>query len=104
MKTFAKIFEELQMLRGNPEAFAVRRNAILEEYFQSLPEDRALRARQFQWRLDNELRPYKDPVARMNRMVELFWTGVKDFQQVLNDPESFKAKTQDGEEVVHLKR
>ena len=39
---------------------------------------------QMQWRIDAELRKYKDPVARMNRMVELFWEGFKEFQEVMN--------------------
>lgn len=102
--TFEQMFEELQTLRSNPEAFASRRNAILDEYFQSLPEDQALRARQFQWRLDNELRPYRDPIVRMNKMVEIFWTGVREFHQVLTDPLSFKTSLQRVGQVIPLKR
>lgn len=104
LMTFEQMFEELQTLRSNPEAFASRRNAILDEYFQSLPEDQALRARQFQWRLDNELRPYRDPIVRMNKMVEIFWTGVREFHQVLTDPLSFKTSLQRVGQVIPLKR
>lgn len=102
--TPVELYEELEELRQDPEAFQYRAKAILEEYFASLPEDQAQRARQFQWRLDNELRHYVDPVARMNKMVELFWAGVKDFQKVLNDPQSFQVKSQDGAKVIPFKR
>lgn len=59
------------------------RKKQLEEFISSLPEERQTPIRQFQWRLDAQLSKYKDPVARMNKMVEIFWEGVKDFQQAL---------------------
>jgi len=46
--------------------------------------DRRLRLEQLQFRIEGQLRNYKDPVARMNKMVEIFWEGVKEFQDVLN--------------------
>lgn len=56
-----------------------KQKEALEKFFESLPPERQKRMRAYQWRLDQELRHYKDPVARMNRMVELFWEGVAEF-------------------------
>lgn len=72
------------LYKENPQAFAEYHREVLEEFFNSLPEERQVKARQLQWKLDNELRKYKDPVARMNRMVEIFWEGVDNFRDVLN--------------------
>lgn len=42
------------------------------------------RLRKIQAGIDRELRRYKDPVARMNKMVELFWKGFAKFHRALN--------------------
>lgn len=39
--------------------------------------------RKFQATIDRELKHYTNPIARMNKMVELFWKGVKDFHEVI---------------------
>lgn len=72
-----------ELYQEDPEQFhEYTRNAI-NTFIDSLPEDRQRRAKGTQWKLDMELRKYKDPVARMNRMVELFWQQVGEFQQIL---------------------
>ena len=55
----------------------------LQNFINSLPLDRKLKAQQFQWRLEAELGKYKDSVARMNKMVEIFWDGVIKFKNTL---------------------
>ena len=56
----------------------------IRKYIDSIEDpDRRLKLEQLQWRIDADLRKYKDPVARMNRMVELFWEGVNEFNDVL---------------------
>jgi hypothetical protein len=60
-------------------------NSKIREFLDSIEDpERRLKLEQMQWRIDAELRKYKDPVARMNRMCELFWDGVKEFNEVLN--------------------
>ena len=39
-----------------------------------------------QFIIEMRLRKYKDPVARMNKMVELFWEQLGLFHEVLHDP------------------
>lgn len=82
----------------------------LEEFIDSLPEPRRTRMKQLQWNIDKELAKYKDPIARMNRMVELLWEGHAQLELALNDPERFirersqKANTGKGAVVLEFKR
>lgn len=74
-----------QMKDMSPEELATYKDRLIEEFISSVPEDKQQRLRQFQWKLDGELRKYKDPTARMNKMIELFWLGVAEFSSVMND-------------------
>jgi hypothetical protein len=79
------IYEKLNKVRQeDPDAFEREANLIRNEFFDSIEDDeRRLHLQQLQFRLDGELRHYKDPVARMNKMVEIFWKGVNEFQQTI---------------------
>lgn len=63
-------------------------NKKIEDFINSCSEENQQSLRQLQWRLDQELNKYKNPVARYNRMVELFWDQVTTFQQALENPSS----------------
>lgn len=67
-----------------PEQFTRYKQEIIEDFFAHIPEENQHRLRAIQWRLDRELEKYTDPVARYNKMVELFWKQVFQFQSVLN--------------------
>lgn len=82
------IFEELKTLfEQNPATAEIRAKQIIDEYIATLDEHKQQRAQAFNWRIQQELRKYKDPTARFNRMVEMFWEGVHEFQSVLQHPE-----------------
>ena len=72
-----------KLYKDDPEEFERERKRILESYFDSLPEKRQKKARQIQWQIEGELRKYKDPIARMNRMVELFWEQTFKFKDAI---------------------
>jgi hypothetical protein len=72
-----------KLYKDDPEEFEHERKRLLESYFDSLPEERQLKARQIQWQIEAELRKYKDPIARMNRMVELFWEQTFKFRDTI---------------------
>ena len=58
----------------------------IEDFIDSVEdEDQKLKLQQLQFRIDRELRKYKDPVARMNKMVELFWEGFNEFNNILKN-------------------
>lgn len=67
-----------------PNEFKKYKKEIIEDFFQHIPPEQQQRLRAIQWRLDRELDKYDDPVARMNKMVELFWKQVFQFQRALS--------------------
>lgn len=78
-------YEELLALaEKDPEAFEKRSLEIFEEYFNSLPEEKALKARRAQWRLNAELGKAKNNIERYNRMVSIFYKGLAEFNDALN--------------------
>ena len=64
-------------------------NQEIEDFINSCPPEQQERLRKFQWKLEQDLNRYKDPVARFNRMVEIFWEQVNTFYQALENPSSF---------------
>jgi len=81
-------FDELKTLyETDPIAAEQMATKIIDEYIDTLTPDYQQRARAYNWRIQQELRKFKDPTARMNRMVEMFWQGVKEFQTTLQNPE-----------------
>lgn len=58
----------------------------IDDFIASVEDDkRRLELERLQFRIDRELRNYKDPVARMNKMVELFWEGFAEFDNALQE-------------------
>jgi len=102
----------VRMYREDPEGFEREQREVIEDFIESLPnEDCKHKARQFQFRIDRELRPFKDPVARMNKMVELFWEGFKEFQHVLQacstgepNPVPTESKSNEKAEILEFRR
>lgn len=74
-----------QMKDMTPEELLAYKEKLIETFISSVPEERQQRLRQLQWKIDGELRKYKDPIAKMNKMTELFWEGVGQFQETLNN-------------------
>lgn len=82
MTNLVKIYERLLNCQGDD--FESERRRIIEEEISKVPEERQQAVRQLQWRLDGELRRYKNPIARYNKMVEIFWEGVEEFRKTLD--------------------
>ena len=77
----------------------------IEDYINSLPEDRQEHARQMQWKIDQTLDRCKDDKQRYNKMVEVFWKGVIEFQEVLSNPSAVvEAKKEIPNNIVSLKK
>lgn len=72
-----------ELYKNDPDLFEVRCRELIEDVISSCPPERQERLRQYQWKIDQTLSGYKDPIARMNKMVELFWEGVGKFQNAL---------------------
>ena len=76
----------------DPDGFEDLRREIINNAINSYPEKFRLRARGIQFILDSELNKYKNPVVRMNRMVELFWEKFSEFQTAVSDPENYTSE------------
>lgn len=68
-KESAEAFDKLSRLfQDDPEAFEEYRLKVIEECISKLPEERQQRARGLQFRINNEMRKIKNPLARAARM------------------------------------
>ena len=92
-----------QYSEHDPDKFEALRQEIITSAIESFPERYRQRALGIQFTLDCELRKYKDPVARMNRMVELFWEKVNELNLALNNPTAMMAVREDEKKRVPAK-
>lgn len=85
------LYRQLEDLEGlyerSPEQFEECSRRLIREFIDTAPENYRARMWGVQLRIDAELSHYHDPVARMNRMVELLWDQVRKFRQTLENPE-----------------
>jgi len=58
-----------------------------------------LRLYGLQFEIDMKLRRYKDPLVRMNKMVELFWEGVSKFEETLRGQSSKNTRNKTAEVI-----
>ena len=92
-------FDELSELwRNDTEAAEAYHRAIIDDFILGLPEEKQERARGLQWRIDQELRKYKNPISRMNRMVELMWESFFELNSALNRVPEERSKA----EVINI--
>lgn len=82
--------ERLAKLTGlyqkDPDEFERRSQELIRETIERFPEKNRRRAYGLQFQIDSALSHCKDPVSRMNRMVEIFWEQFLKFQEAVCDP------------------
>lgn len=71
----------VRMYEEDPEGFEAEAREAIEDFISNVPEECQQRLRQLQWEIDGEMRQYKDPIARMNAMVAMFWPKVQEGAQ-----------------------
>lgn len=77
-------FDQLQSLyEKDPVSYQLEMEEVLDDFISKTEEPNRTKLKQLQWRINGELRHYKDPIARYNKMIELFWKGVNDFNNAL---------------------
>jgi len=107
-------FDDLVNLYAeDPDKFDKEVLEVIEDFISSCPPERQQSLRQQQWKIQGELRKYKDPQARLNKMVELFYEGLKEFQESLEslvgprtvkiDPKPEPPKPPGGSKVINFK-
>ncbi len=90
-KEKSQVLEMVGLYQKDPEAFEKMRADIIHQMLEDFPEEYRKRAYGMQFQIEMRLRRYKDPVARMNMMIAMFWEQFDEFNSVLNDPERFIA-------------
>jgi len=102
------IIEHLtELADSDGEAFERASRELIERTIASFPEEYRRRAEGLQFRIDAALAPCKDPVTRMNRMVEIFWDHFQAFHDVFNNPDKVLAEREAGQQkasVIPLRR
>ncbi len=66
----------------DPEEFKKVTDKMISDFIDSVPPEKQKKLERKQWRLDHELGKIKNPLARMNKMVNIFWEGVNEFRDV----------------------
>ena len=74
------------LYQKDPELFEEERKKLIQQTIESFPPEYQARAHGLQFKIEATLSKYKDPVARMNKMVEIFWGQFQEFQDVINNP------------------
>ncbi len=98
-----EIFEQLKDLyQEDPGEFESQRDQIIREAIESFPEESRKRAYGLQFTIDAQLSRYKDPIVRMNKMVEIFWEQFAVFQSAVSDPQQFCAQRQTAREPAEV--
>ena len=78
-------FDELKdLVIADPDKAEAYRIAVIEDLIEGLPEEKQNYARQFQWKLDGELRKIKNPIARMNMIGGKMWDSFLEMNNRLN--------------------
>ncbi|MDO3379310.1 DUF3135 domain-containing protein [Geoalkalibacter halelectricus] len=99
-------FDELSTLyKNDPDKFEEQRRALIDQTIENFPEDCRRRAQGLQFTIDCKLDRYKDPIMRMNKMVEIFWEHFSVFQETINDPEKVlqeRRAARQGAKVISL--
>lgn len=87
IKNLDSIYEQLQgIYQQDPEEFERLSSDLIRQALDDVPDEFKARAYGIQRRIEHQLKKYKDPIARMNAMVEIFWQQFHEFQAVINDP------------------
>ena len=81
------------LYQKDPELFEMERRKLIQKTIESFPPEYQARAHGLQFKIEASLNKYKDPVARMNKMVEIFWGHFQEFQDVMNNPAGYLGKT-----------
>jgi len=66
----------------DPEEFAKVTRAMIDDVINSTREENQDNLRRKQWQLEQQLNKIKNPIARMNKMISIFWAGVYEFIEV----------------------
>ena len=79
------------LFQTDPDEFERLSRDLIRRTIESFPEHHRKRAAGLQFKIDCILDRYQDPVARMNKMVEIFWDYFQQFHDAFHNPEKLLA-------------
>lgn len=94
--------KQSKLARENPELFEEQARKAIDDFISSTPEHQQPRLRGIQFTIDTTLGQIKDPIVRMNKMVEIFWEGAAKFSDALHG--SLAERQENGAEIIPFKR
>jgi len=80
--------EWLELSRRDPESFESRRLASIEEFINSVPEDKQHRLRCLQWKIDRVREKMPTPLAACVAISDMMWDSLDRLNQLYHDCES----------------
>lgn len=82
------IYEQLRgIYQQDSEEFDRLSRDLVRQALDGIPEEYRAKAYGIQRRIEHQLTKYKDPIARLNAMVEIFWRQVYEFLAIVHGPQ-----------------
>jgi len=73
-----------ELANSDPEAFELRRQQAIEQAILAMPDNKQKRIRGLQWRIDQERRMAKSPMAACIKLSNMMWEQVLGDNGLLN--------------------
>lgn len=79
-----------EMFENDPEKAEELAQQGIKDWIDSYEDDvKRKRLHALHWNINEQTKSIQDPVARMNKMVEIFWDGFMEFHEVLINHQEF---------------
>jgi len=95
--------ELAELYKTDPEEFERITRAEIDRIIEGADPEYRNRLRGLQFTIDTKLSKCKDPVARLNKMIELFWAGLDEFNIALDGQLPLDPK-EDSAKVLHFEK
>lgn len=81
-----------QLAARDPDGFERRRSEVLEEFIQQAPENRRLRLRRLQWRIDRARERAPTPLAACVKISQMMWDSLAGDDGLLEAMEGLRGR------------
>ena len=83
--------EWLELSKQDPKSFESRRLESIEEFINSVPEDKQHRLRCLQWKVDRVREKMATPMAACVAISDMMWDSLDTLNQLYNDYDNVSA-------------
>ena len=92
--------EWLELSKRDPRSFENRRLESIEEFINSVPEDKQHRLRCLQWKIDRVREKMPTPLAACVAISDMMWDSLDKLNQLYHDCEAVTSTQQNGKRMV----